>query len=205
MNKVQGSTLSSGVKDLGFAGLWGGLGPRIIMIGTLTALQWFIYDAVKVLKSACHLYFGWKIRELPRCNCDSLDHCLPRCRRVWRRSWAWPKNRNLTNVLLQNTKNCHHSLEFKSVTSAFKFVRDESTAYIELVANLCFIRNINWRIVLQKHHILIIHWTKNDRLGKDGLNFDTKPRFSTKWSRRAILQYKPKSRKKDEKYKAPFC
>merc|ERR1712013_144335 len=25
-----------------------GLGPRIIMIGTLTALQWFIYDGVKV-------------------------------------------------------------------------------------------------------------------------------------------------------------
>ena len=50
MNKVQGATLGSGVKDLGFAGLWGGLGPRIIMIGTLTALQWFIYDAVKVRK-----------------------------------------------------------------------------------------------------------------------------------------------------------
>merc|ERR1712013_698832 len=30
------------------AGVFGGLGPRIIMIGTLTALQWFIYDAVKV-------------------------------------------------------------------------------------------------------------------------------------------------------------
>ena len=29
-------------------GMWGGLGPRIIMIGTLTALQWFIYDSVKV-------------------------------------------------------------------------------------------------------------------------------------------------------------
>lgn len=29
-------------------GLWKGLTPRIIMIGTLTALQWFIYDAVKV-------------------------------------------------------------------------------------------------------------------------------------------------------------
>ena len=57
MNKVQGSTLSSGVKDLGFAGLWGGLGPRIIMIGTLTALQWFIYDAVKVQK--CMLFIFW--------------------------------------------------------------------------------------------------------------------------------------------------
>merc|ERR1719189_728225 len=48
MNKVQGSTMASSYKDLGFAGLWGGLGPRIIMIGTLTALQWFIYDGVKV-------------------------------------------------------------------------------------------------------------------------------------------------------------
>lgn len=30
------------------AGVWKGLVPRIIMIGTLTAAQWFIYDAVKV-------------------------------------------------------------------------------------------------------------------------------------------------------------
>ena len=30
------------------AGIWKGLGPRILMIGTLTALQWFIYDSVKV-------------------------------------------------------------------------------------------------------------------------------------------------------------
>lgn len=29
-------------------GMWGGLVPRIVMIGTLTAAQWFIYDAVKV-------------------------------------------------------------------------------------------------------------------------------------------------------------
>jgi len=48
MNKVEGATLGSSVKDLGMAGLWAGLGPRIIMIGTLTALQWFIYDGVKV-------------------------------------------------------------------------------------------------------------------------------------------------------------
>jgi len=31
-----------------FLGLWQGLGPRIVMVGTLTAAQWFIYDAVKV-------------------------------------------------------------------------------------------------------------------------------------------------------------
>lgn len=34
-------------KDIGFAGLWNGLGPRVVMIGTLTGLQWFIYGAFK--------------------------------------------------------------------------------------------------------------------------------------------------------------
>ncbi|KAJ2075603.1 hypothetical protein GGI09_004130, partial [Coemansia sp. S100] len=36
------------LKDLGFSGVWAGLTPRIFMIGTLTALQWFIYDSFKV-------------------------------------------------------------------------------------------------------------------------------------------------------------
>jgi len=36
------------LKELGPKGVWKGLGARIIMIGTLTALQWFIYDGVKV-------------------------------------------------------------------------------------------------------------------------------------------------------------
>ena len=34
-------------KDIGFGGLWTGFGARVIMVGTLTALQWFIYDAFK--------------------------------------------------------------------------------------------------------------------------------------------------------------
>lgn len=33
--------------DIGFNGLWRGLGTRIIMIGTLTGLQWWIYDTFK--------------------------------------------------------------------------------------------------------------------------------------------------------------
>ncbi|KAF8363911.1 hypothetical protein PRIPAC_90834 [Pristionchus pacificus] len=47
----QDSSASAGeiVRKLGFAGLWKGLAPRILMIGTLTALQWFIYDSVKVV------------------------------------------------------------------------------------------------------------------------------------------------------------
>jgi len=48
LNNSVGSTPISVAKELGMAGLWKGLGPRIVMIGTLTALQWFIYDSVKV-------------------------------------------------------------------------------------------------------------------------------------------------------------
>ena len=48
LNQEKGSTAVEAAKKLGMAGLWKGLTPRIIMIGTLTALQWFIYDAVKV-------------------------------------------------------------------------------------------------------------------------------------------------------------
>lgn len=48
LNKEKGSTASQVLQKLGFKGVWKGLFARIIMIGTLTALQWFIYDSVKV-------------------------------------------------------------------------------------------------------------------------------------------------------------
>jgi len=32
---------------IGFKGLWAGFGPRVVMIGTLTGLQWFIYGTFK--------------------------------------------------------------------------------------------------------------------------------------------------------------
>lgn len=48
LNASEGGTVVTAAKELGMAGMWKGLGPRIIMIGTLTALQWFIYDSVKV-------------------------------------------------------------------------------------------------------------------------------------------------------------
>ena len=38
--------------EIGFNGLWKGLATRIFMIGTLTGLQWWIYDSFKV---ACGL------------------------------------------------------------------------------------------------------------------------------------------------------
>jgi solute carrier family 25 phosphate transporter 3 len=49
LNNEKGLTMAEAAKRIGFAGLWKGLGPRIVMIGTLTALQWFIYDTVKVV------------------------------------------------------------------------------------------------------------------------------------------------------------
>merc|ERR1712033_77921 len=48
LNKDKGSTAGQVLKKLGPMGVWKGLGARIFMIGTLTALQWFIYDSVKV-------------------------------------------------------------------------------------------------------------------------------------------------------------
>jgi len=42
-----GSAVSKIYADIGFSGLWRGLSTRIIMIGTLTGLQWWIYDGFK--------------------------------------------------------------------------------------------------------------------------------------------------------------
>ena len=53
LNNIKGENISTGeaVKkiygDIGFNGLWRGLSTRIIMIGTLTGLQWWIYDTFK--------------------------------------------------------------------------------------------------------------------------------------------------------------
>ena len=47
MNKT-GQSAGEIYADIGFNGLWKGLGTRIFMIGTLTCLQWVIYDSFKV-------------------------------------------------------------------------------------------------------------------------------------------------------------
>ncbi|KAK4205231.1 putative phosphate carrier protein [Triangularia verruculosa] len=43
-----GAVTSRIYKDIGFRGLWNGLPVRIVMIGTLTGLQWMIYDSFKI-------------------------------------------------------------------------------------------------------------------------------------------------------------
>ncbi|CAM5999504.1 unnamed protein product [Sphagnum balticum] len=42
-----GQKVAAIYKEIGFNGLWAGLVTRIIMIGTLTGLQWWIYDTFK--------------------------------------------------------------------------------------------------------------------------------------------------------------
>ncbi|TVY36075.1 Mitochondrial phosphate carrier protein, mitochondrial [Lachnellula subtilissima] len=44
-----GAAMGRIYKDIGFAGLWNGLPVRIIMIGTLTGLQWMTYDYFKIV------------------------------------------------------------------------------------------------------------------------------------------------------------
>jgi len=56
MNK-QGGSVGEIYNRIGFSGLWNGLGARIIMVGTLTGLQWWIYDSFKV---ACGLQASGK-------------------------------------------------------------------------------------------------------------------------------------------------
>ncbi|MBZ3876391.1 Phosphate carrier protein, mitochondrial [Sciurus carolinensis] len=59
LNKEKGSSASQVLQRLG---VWKGLFAHIIMIGTPTALQWFIYDSVKV-------YFRLALLHL---RCQSL-------------------------------------------------------------------------------------------------------------------------------------
>ena len=47
-----GKAMSRIYGNIGFKGLWNGLPVRIIMIGTLTAFQWLIYDSFKVCRKA---------------------------------------------------------------------------------------------------------------------------------------------------------
>lgn len=51
-NAPTGQQVKEIYSEIGFKGLWNGLGARIIMVGTLTGLQWYIYDSFKV---ACGL------------------------------------------------------------------------------------------------------------------------------------------------------
>lgn len=48
LNQAKNASAIDIAKKLGFMGMWQGLNTRIFTIGTLTGLQWFVYDGVKV-------------------------------------------------------------------------------------------------------------------------------------------------------------
>lgn len=48
LNKDPSASIGGILSEVGMVGIWRGLVARIIMIGTLTGLQWFVYDAFKV-------------------------------------------------------------------------------------------------------------------------------------------------------------
>ncbi|XP_053611322.1 solute carrier family 25 member 3-like [Plodia interpunctella] len=48
LNKDPSASIGGILSEAGMFGIWRGLVARIIMIGTLTGLQWFVYDAFKV-------------------------------------------------------------------------------------------------------------------------------------------------------------
>lgn len=51
LNSDVGSSTWQSFKSLGLYGMWKGIGPRIAMVGTLTAAQWFVYDTFKIYLS----------------------------------------------------------------------------------------------------------------------------------------------------------
>lgn len=43
-----GTAVSRMYGQIGFGGLWNGLPMRIVMVGTLTGMQWLLYDGFKI-------------------------------------------------------------------------------------------------------------------------------------------------------------
>lgn len=44
-----GTKINKIYKEIGWKGLWAGLGTRVIMIGTIAGFQWWIYDSFKTI------------------------------------------------------------------------------------------------------------------------------------------------------------
>lgn len=105
LNQEKGSTALEAAKKLGFAGMWKGLMPRIVMIGTLTAAQWFIYDAFKVCFFFYNIivlgndYWNFAILCLIRWQCVCLVHHHQKCLNHSKRSYKQKVN---YKVILNN-------------------------------------------------------------------------------------------------------
>ncbi|KAI8575751.1 hypothetical protein K450DRAFT_260312 [Umbelopsis ramanniana AG] len=60
------------IQELGWKGLWRGLSQRIVMIGTLTALQWLIYDSFKGKFAKQTILLFKNISDCVTCMCSYL-------------------------------------------------------------------------------------------------------------------------------------
>jgi hypothetical protein len=84
MNAADNKGLSIGqiYGKIGFAGLWKGLTTRILMVGTLTGLQWWIYDSFKTAVGESRVLLpaaGHRPRE-PAGECAACSvPCTCRC------------------------------------------------------------------------------------------------------------------------------
>jgi len=70
-----GAAMSRIYNRIGFSGLWNGLPVRIVMIGTLTGLQWCAF--FPKMSSASLMMTGWSM-TLSNFTVDSLQRVLPR-------------------------------------------------------------------------------------------------------------------------------
>ena len=63
--------MGSLIKEIGWAKLFtNGLPLRIVMVGTLTGLQWGIYDAYKVRWPSAHMRLIRAIKQPGQCSLD---------------------------------------------------------------------------------------------------------------------------------------
>ena len=134
------------------------------MIGTLTALQWFIYDAVKV-GNYCHIS---KIRfhAKMQSSFDPMSTLLcsgatasaattapTDAREPQEEVGPGPRIGRLESDQISGLYSSPPKIIIPISSNLLHLhlrPKAESTAHIQLIhANLCLIRNINWRFVLQ--------------------------------------------------------
>jgi hypothetical protein len=105
-----GSAMGRIYKDIGFGGLWNGLPMRIVMIGTLTGLQWMIYVSVSFGEDERNVN---AVLTLYRTTSRSSWACPPlaaplRHRRRSREHWFGGKGLQIKESFLRlNLSFCH--------------------------------------------------------------------------------------------------
>ena len=107
------------------AGLWRGLGQRIVMIGTLTALQWLIYDSFK----GKQIFFFFKnILDCVTCMCSYLLISLFSLRRL-------AHHRSL-NIIAMLSNNCMMPLSYRDFPILMYIFQIEYCVFVRSLASI---------------------------------------------------------------------